>query len=283
MRKFYDFRRQLNFKPRLCYNQVNIKIKIFEAMRIKISPKKAVKLIDDLAEEGERIRSEIFEDYDIEYEKGEKEWLESDAIVSLGTVHHSRVSEKSFLKYESKQQKWVEKCEETLNEIFLDFIPVNIFFSKYTPADLKAISPDTIRFNKIIDSIDNKVEVLTDFYLELQKNIKVPLIYLEDKSQIWFYDIVCQLKPNTNESELCGYMFEFGIGEWKNFDEIYAHLMGENVENILNWPKNWKSKIVSAYDGVNRKTNDIFNFNVFKKQANNSLLATNFPARLVGS
>lgn len=266
-------------------------------MRIRVSPKEALKQIDALIKEGDGLLNFIEDDYCAQQEKSDKERKQqekeiaekiakADPISRLGlealqykksqSLIFAGVPHEVIELYEEKYIKWGRKVVNTIKATNADFAPVYSFSraTREVPRE-NFLFPIVHRFKELKATMEAKLEVLVDFYNEIKKLVASPLIYLPEKSQIWFYDFVCQLKAETNESELCRFMFQFSIGEWKESAEIYAFIKGGTVDNQDEWPKNWSSVVKSAYDGVNGETNKIFGFPVFRR--NKIVLCLNLP------
>jgi hypothetical protein len=117
--------------------------------------------------------------------------------------------------------------------------------------------------------------VLVEYYDYLVFQEKSPVRYLADKAEIWLYDLCCSLEPESNESELCRYMFNLGIGEWIETAVLHKAIVGEEYDPKT---KN-KNVVVNALDGINRKTNDAFSFPLLKKSK--SVVALAIPSRFI--
>ena len=278
-------------------------------MRLKIPPKTAILQIDSLIKEGAEFLDFISTDYWEQEEKGEqqekerkqKEAKEYDekiknappdeqrrlrmikVIAEPGLMlgSRSKISPEILKNYQTQYDAWFKKTEEILNKIYEDFTPIYSFIHAEIKTKPIGMFPDPPfeRFDFIRASLKGKIPVLVSLYKEIQQNIKSPLIYLPEKAQICFYDFMCQLKPETNESDFCKFLFEASIGEWKEYSDAYAYITGENVENQDEWPKNWKKTINSAYDGINLKTNEAFGFPIIKKEK--MLIGLQLPTRFI--
>ncbi len=118
---------------------------------------------------------------------------------------------------------WIKETVKILEGIYDDFATIYSFTHSKVHIEHHGDSLLSGSINEFVDiraTMDSKIDVLRDLYDELRWEIKSPLRYFPEKTQIWFYDFVCQLKPETNESELCRFMFRFGIGEWRELAEI---------------------------------------------------------------
>jgi len=193
------------------------------------------------------------------------------------------VSDEIIDGYKKKQDTWFNSCLTILKDIYKDFAPIYIFYERLslTKFDIGLGDPNFREYIHVVDRIDSRLSALVDFYNDLKDQVRSPLNYLEKKAQIWFYDFVCQLTPSSNESALCGYMFQYGIGEYRSYADIYEYIFGEIEDTSDKLPKGWKVKVRSAYDGINRKTNKSFGFNILSKKG--YAIALHFPSRLIGS
>ncbi len=270
-------------------------------MRLCISPKIAIKQLDDLIREGHELINFIEGDCRLQYEELEKEKERQENELEH-SIDNASEPQKTILKFKQLQENsalmfndipygiidgykskffgWTDKTTRILNNINTDFAPIYSFSSaasskKYSTDIL--FSHNFVEKDRLVDTLDAKIQVLVELYSDVKKLVVSPLMYLEDKCQIWFNDFVCQLKPETNESDLCRFMFQLGVGEWKDFSEIYEFIKGETFVNGL--PKNCDAVVRNAYDGVNRQTHKSFGFNIFSK--NKKVLCLSVPTRFL--
>lgn len=265
-----------------------------------MSPKEALLKIDTLVKLGHNLLSDISDDFrkrremnkildkkkEKEEEQKEKERRAAFPLLPTMTSFVPRVDgylpdtveEKIINEYRDKFEGWMNKCIAVLKGIYLDSAPVCYFINYYT--ELQDVKYD-VGFYRIERNFEDKLTVLTQYYREVGDFVKSPLLYLEDKSQVWFNDFVVQLVPETNEAALCRYMFRFGIGEWREYAEIYEFIKGEKARSGTNWPKNWRKVVDSAYDGVNRKTKHRFNFPLIER--GKMQLCLSLPSRFVAN
>lgn len=279
-------------------------------MHLKISPKVALLKIDSLIKEGAELFDFISNDYWEQEEKAEKlekkkelakekelnkklkeaamegkntlNFLNIHPIIPTGIFGKHSVSEDIIKSYTESYNKWFRKAKNDLKDIYVGFTPQYLF----THADIKTVKTDPLFRDKsytdymyVKNSLEAEISVLVSLYKDLQNNIRSPLNYLHEKGQICFYDYICQLTLNTNESELCKYMFQFSIGEWKEMEDIYAFITGEDINDQHTWPKNWKNTIKNAQKEVNRKSKENFGFNVFKIEK--TQLSLTLPSPLI--
>lgn len=267
-------------------------------MRLKVSPKEAIIRIDELVRLASQIKDVIIDDYyrrEEEYEKEEGEEAKSKekeaikdplertvmSMAALAEVPYSYSfypDEKIIDGYDSQFSKWYNEALSVLESVFQDFSPIYTFEQAWKkPPSTSVFGGRPFKDN--VDCFEVKISVLVSFYSDLQGLVRSPLLYLNENAQIWFYDFVCQLKPDSNEAALCAFMFQFGIGEFKEFEDIYTYVTGEGRSD--DFPKGWNTTIKSAYDGINRKSNVSFGFPILRKQK--TMLALHFPSRLIGA
>lgn len=211
-------------------------------MRLKVSPKKARQMIDLLIEKG----------YDISTRTSK------DSIVSTRIV-----------------DDWFGLVDKGLNKIFPDAAPIYRVFRCQKSSDVYV--PDFIRKDdrSIKDDLEEALDVLLGYYDYFVSKEDCPVQYLKDTCQLWLNDSCCALDPNSNESELCAYMFNFGINEFVGIPEIYKVITGDKYI-----PKTKDSNLVkNAVEGVNKKTNKVFGFNLFTKRKN--VVAIYIPSQLL--
>lgn len=188
------------------------------------------------------------------------------------------IDEKVLGKLWDKYQKWENDTKGKLSNIFLDYVPIHSFSHafKENTADVKGTHGDFLR---LVTDFDAKMDKLVDFYNYLNQFVRSPLAYIPDKGQIWFYDVMIQLKKPSNQTELCQFMFNFSIGEWKEFADTYDGMFGSGM---LEEDKDWKTKVVNAANDINRKTKKQFGFSIFEMQRK-SLISINLPSRIISS
>lgn len=240
-------------------------------MRLKVSPLEALSRIDSMVKEGSKF-----------VPIGHRKYLANESkpasSESLWDVFYQKLASSS-----AQIDQWINKSVKELEEVFQDYTPI-YSFSKAGHKPFKVIEEVEVlteeSFEMDVEMVEAKLQVLNDFYNSLSALTKTPLFYLAEKAQICFYNFMCQLKPSSDEAELCRYMFDFSIGERQEFSDIYAFIKGENADLSDEWPKKWANSVVYAYDGVNRKTNKNFRFPIFTKEQN-ATLALTLPSRFI--
>lgn len=261
-------------------------------MRLKVPPKVAILKIDNLLKEGSDIFDFVANDYWEQQDKEEKKekdeeekreqelqkarelggnilaaMMGHDEPKILRAIGGSRVSQDTIDDYEARHVKWVKKVEKSLKEIYEDFTPVYLFMHVKVEYSTQPYSGSILsQFAKIKETIRAQTNVLADFYKELLSDIKSPLFYIPEKSQICYYDFICQLQSDSNEAQLCAFLFQFSFGESKEMADGYAHMTGESTEESDSWPKNWKIQMKAACDGINSKTKKLFGFPIIQRE-----------------
>jgi len=215
-------------------------------MRLKVSPKEALTKIDLLLEEGYELLIDC-----CRIAQGRGEMLDD----------------------------WNHKTVVELGKIFMDFSPLYEFLK----VDKEAGEDESIQIKRIVDAdngsqeLRESLDVLNSYCQQLSAQLYTPLFYIPDKAQVCFFVSICTLEPDSNEDALCRYMFHHhNFHEWVEMEDIFASGFGGNREE---YDKQDKVKIDNAYDGVNRKSNEAFDFPVFKKKK--SLLCLNLPSRFL--
>lgn len=244
-------------------------------MRLKVSPKEALKEINQLVLDASvhlcSIECDHFEKvhaYQSKKSKNKKSYRQTTAF------------KKDVDKYDKDFWVWHELATETLLNIFTDYVPVYAF--KYARTKMKSfvdeVKDDDEYFSLLIEDYRTRVDVLVQHYNELQKLAKSPLFYLPESVTLCFYDFVCPLKVDSNEASLCMFMFEHSIGEKVEMIDAYNHMFGEQRTTL---GAAEKDKIKNAVDGINRKTNKAFGFPIIAKDTTTINLTV--PARVTQS
>ncbi|MBP7075033.1 MAG: hypothetical protein KBA81_06580 [Rhabdochlamydiaceae bacterium] len=229
-------------------------------MRLKVSPKSALDSIDKL----------VYEGFDLQRDYG------SDLVSS---------SYANPIKNEDRKKinDWHTKCVRTLRKIFLDFTPVYFFWKAIEDEEIEASASAGVVF---FDGHNDKyyaqmlrggLKTLGEYYSQLTDQVFTPLFYITDKAQICFFASVCPLEPSSNEDAVCRFLFgKYNYHEWVEMEDIYVGAFGGNSEE---YDTQAKTKIESAYDGLNKKTNEDFGFPLLKKRKN--MIALNLPSRFL--
>jgi len=280
---------------------------VMKFMYLNVPAKEALKQIDLLIKEGSEFRNKIYDDYnlrekdfehleDLKSNRLEKKRIKiskknsitgfSEVMRSISEVarptfsfRKEKVPRGIICDYEKQYDSWYGKALSVLEGMFQDFAPVYRFktsleLTKFK--DLFLVGDDYEKFIHVLDRFDSNLSTLVSFYNDLKVFVRSPLVYLQDKAQLWFYDFSCQLTPDSNESELCKYLFQFGVGDWKEFLDIHEAIKGD-----IPAKKGWDKIVLNAYDGINKKTNKHFGFNILKKQG--KLMALEIPSRFVAN
>ena len=244
-------------------------------MRLKVSPKEALKVIDQIIYEGDILRDmlwQISEEID-EKHKAEKAKAENKS-------RKTNAEKEGRIQLWDMQNKWYVDAKAKLKKIFLDFAPVNSFIiaeSSFKDEGSQFITRHEHARIYIGALIKAQMSVLTKFYDEIKKYLVCPLFYIQDQAKLCFFASVCSLEPDSNEDSLCRYLFgNFNFNEWVEMEDIYSDALGGNRDE---YDKQDRAKMENAAEGVNRKTKEAFGFSVFKKKK--TLLALHLPTRFL--
>ncbi len=219
-------------------------------MRLKVSPRIAIKKIDDLVRDG----------YYMINTADEQSTLAIDPYADLYS---------NFEVFE----KWTETVTKTLGEIFQDYIKTYNFQKIVDPILIARYSSGTLNLNDITKAFD----LLAEYYNEISKLSQSPLFYVSEKAQICFLDSICQLEPDSNESNIVKFLFEnSSFGEWISYETIADNALGIHNDEYDNKAA---TSISNAYDGINKKTKKQFGFSIVSKSK--SLLSITIPARFL--
>jgi len=217
-----------------------------------MSPKEALLKIDTLIESGDKL---------LQHMEVENYYYHQEAVLA------GMKERKKKRHCEDEFNEWLKEVKEVIQEIFQDYTPLHKFqeafvYWKDTPYPLSGIFADTFG---MIDFIKKKLKNLVEFYDRIEHFCKSPLMYIPDKALLCFYDFVIELVADTNEAELCRYMFQFDFGKEVPFGDIYDYIQGKELKKGESDKKDWLTIVKSAYTGVNRKTNERFGFPIFTK------------------
>ena len=231
-------------------------------MRLKVSPNEALRIVDDLVDFGQTRKGRI-----------ENEYYLLRAQSEYDPHKHNQEYIKTY-------QDWFDDALIDLRNVFEDITPIEMFKNPKVMVSLER-SGVNVTFSQVISSFQSRLNVLYGFYENFSSLVRSPLIYLPEKAKIYFFGIECALKLETNESEICRYMFGYPIGEFREYAEIYAHFKGDNIDTQPKWPKEWKKVVDSAYKEINRKTNASFGFPILQKEK--YLLAVALPPKFIAN
>lgn len=248
-------------------------------MHLKMSVREALLKIDSLLKEGveimDWIRGEDWDDFRMPIISSleDHEELNKKEPPRPSIFDESLIENIEFV--ETKLKAWNKKCIKVLRTIFIDEAHIYRFRSA-----LKKESVDR-KYNKdylaIELPLESKLDVLSDYYFDLYPLIKAAISYDPESAKLHYYDFVQELEPGSNEADLCSCLFKKGIGEKVDYADVYAYIKGANINEQDRWDKDWKKVIRNAYDGINKKTNKRFGFNLISKE--DSAICLNFPSR----
>lgn len=244
-------------------------------MILKKTPRDALKEVDQLLFKAGQLREKLRRDYWGSEESREENLLgQSITSIPIGTLFNPGAIE--TLRKEFK--KFKTSSFEKLIEIFDEPATAILFFTLDRKLDLNKIPTH----EKEYFLLEKKVELCIDFFesihLELVRELKSPLHYIPEKAKILYFDVICELVPNSNEAELCRFMFQRSIGEFREKMDAYDELTGERDSVHA---RGWQKKIDNAIEGVNKKTFERFGFRIFTIKKNT--VALTLPAQVIST
>lgn len=247
-------------------------------MELKTPPKQSVFILNDLIVRGYELLEDFQENFSKEHEKGEKKHEEEWENEKYNTLNLSNLSfappryvaDIFFNNYWNKLNLWVSEVKDRLKEIFIE---------ECYAYEFKHVSYDETQIYKTKDGYMTDSSYEDSFRLQLTAHIGLlnkwhtslsasfinPFFFDPKTCTIWFQNLACPLKAETNMSELSRLMFQKTIGEKVEYEEIYKFVFGEDGKGS-DWPKNWKGKVDTTYREVNKKTTENFGFNIFSKE-----------------
>lgn len=248
-------------------------------MRLKVTSKIAVDRIDEVIKIGSDSLADLIDvihqsNSDLEdndkitkedCEKILREYVNFRALVSCTFddifQHEAPLFELELLGY--------AKNREEIDSLYCDYNPQKL--AQKNQLELEKY------YETVLIYYESTLKVALSYYKEVSKIVKSPMFYLEKQCQICFYDLVCQLKPSTNESELCKKLFEYSFGEKIDDADVYEYITGEDTEGLMDMES--RKKIKNAVDGVNRKTKKYLGFSIIEHKKNTLNLF--LPARVL--
>lgn len=244
-------------------------------MNLKTTPFEAIKIIDNRIAEGNKILITIevlkrLSDNMVKKEKiRKKQEKDEDVKKSIDKLIKDSALISNLKSYQKMYKAWEAETIEKLDSIYKDYTPKFRFsraqgdyflFNEKYPKELN-------EFLKITGRFEKQLNFLVENYQELIKFSSSPLLYLEERATIVYYDRIEELEIGSNQAKLCKCMFSFPVGSAVKFETIYAKMFNFSEEEIANWDNKWKRTIISAYEDVNKKTNKKFGFNIFKTKS----------------
>lgn len=221
-------------------------------MRLKVSPKEAITTIDRLIYEGYEIYSSLRDS-------------PSSMIDDINLSHPDRL----------KVSEWHGKVIDELTATFIDFTPVYLFLQPMHEHDDNF--QNFMHSKRYSTMLKSGLQVLSGYYQGLSEQVYTPLFYISDRAQICFFASVCPLQPDSNEDALCRYMFDnHSFNEWVEMTDIFTRAFGGSADE---YDKQDRAKVENAAEGVNKKTNEAFEFPVFRQKK--TLLSLHLPSRFL--
>jgi hypothetical protein len=192
-------------------------------------------------------------------------------ILNYNTELLSIEREDHFATIVNQYSEWAKKTIKTLKKIYSDHIP--IFKFKYLKVDTSNLDPET----GLYENIKKRAEVLIELYDDLKNFSRSPLFYIPDEAKLCFYEIVIELKKDTNESQLCKFLFSKEIGKVFLIESICDFIFPSSMEK----EKHDLRKIKNATDSINKKTRKYFGFQIITKLSKESELRVVLPPHIV--
>lgn len=177
-----------------------------------------------------------------------------------------------------KFQKFQNEGFKKLHSIFGEVATPALFLTLDRKIDVEKLPRSNRGYFYLEKQIDLMIDFFEDLHGRLLERMKTPLQFLQDKKQILYFDIVCQLEPNSTEADVAESLLKMSIGELKMIGDIYEEINDEMDETPR--PKKMK-QISSAIAELNRKTNDLFGFPIFSTKKNT--IALTIPSQVVRS
>lgn len=213
-------------------------------MNLSIPSKKAVKIIDEFVNTGSELLS----------------------ICRIQLIHKCNQSTIGKDNVE-KLEQWNTELLERLEHIFQDYTPVSyvsdIIEERYSIPKITGNFHQALSFRGK-EMLEEVLPLLRRYYSILSENTDSVLYFASKTSQICFLDMVCDIEPDSNQYMLIKYILETAsYGENIDFETIWREGFGEN-ENT--YDVKTQEKIKNAFEGINKKTLEIFGFSLFKKK-----------------
>ncbi len=248
-------------------------------MHLKMSVREALFKINSLLKEGveimDWIRGEDWDDFRAPIILSVEDYQELNGEKPPTQSVHEVCTIENMEFFEAKLRAWIKKCVKVLRAVFIDEVHIYRFRSALKKEDIDR------EYNKNYLSIEllleSKLDVLSDYYFDIYPLIKAVISYDPESAKLHYYDFVQELDSTSNEADLCSCLFRKGIGERINYADAYAYIKGASISEQDRWDKGWKKVIKNAYDGINKKTNKRFGFNLISKE--DSAICLNFPSR----
>lgn len=250
-------------------------------MRLKVSPRQALTIIDALLREGWEGLRRLREKYDAELKRN-PEFAKAMREDPIGVKVLSRsvprcVSLKTVHEIELAFKEWSSGALTALELIYIDYVPIYTFTRAQPPSTIMVPNEDqktAAMWNHHYKSWECQLDVIEKFYYDLRAFVRIPLMYLKEKAEIWFYDLCCPLALSSKEALFCEYMFEREYGESVEWDRIRLQKLDPTMEGS-------KESVRHAGEAVNTKTHETFGFSIFKIDRRNKLITLKPPTPLL--
>jgi len=220
-------------------------------MNIKITPKDANCKINELIFEGHKIIAFIRKDHKIK--RATSKYNEADDIKI----------------YRQEFDKWYDKATKNLLATYDDYAPLYHFINP--PSNAMVDTGVAMQVSNILNMLELRLDILYEYYTDINRLLKAPLFYIESKSYIMYYDIACPLKHDSNQSELCKFLFRKSIGEYSEKEDIWKYIQKSEAHTFIKGNNDYNPKVDSdtinnAVEGINRNTSQTFGFRIIESK-----------------
>lgn len=171
-----------------------------------------------------------------------------------------------------RKADWSIRAFQVVETIFEDSEPLFRFSElaqePSTPSSYAEVisGKDSLEAEKIFRY---RLGLLAEFYREIEKKCVVPIEYVDSMSCLRFKDKVVELVPSSFERELCRYMFrEYDFGQLIELQDVAKGLFYDEEDQSKEDLKERGVRIQTAASEVNRKTNSVFGFPVYRLPKN---------------
>jgi hypothetical protein len=122
--------------------------------------------------------------------------------------------------------------------------------------DRFGVNPKALTFAKHASIV---TEFLCDLYQRIENIFHNILFYDSENGKIFFYDLVCNIKPDTQESRLCDQMIKYyGFGERVDINDLAGKVYSKDSPDSTD-----EGHLRGAIKSINKKTKECFGFNLF--------------------
>ena len=228
-------------------------------MKIVVTPKEAITKIENSLLMGHRALNKMSLAFEDDY------FLSSSYLpLNNRRLEHDKLIE--------QYNKWTDNVLKVFDNIFLNSISVKVKFlqfpkkylnlEKVRNARRERGNKDAIYFLAKIKGLDDQLNLLVSIAEDIERMQKNPIYYLPEKCLIGMYDEFIALGKDSNQDILCAYtLMNRSFGEMIPMEEIWIKGFREKSSN---YDSAAIEKITNAAKETNKKTNDVWNFSLFK-------------------